>query len=475
MNLPSTSSFSVPGYSRQATLALIVEVLRLDRWTINHITLDEVVAHQPSRDGSYFTFGIQISGNTLQLLCRYEGQQSENPNQPELYISSFKLKVNSLLESVTQEELELKFAQLQPSTLSNQGQKDSLLDLFKPTKEYFVTPILMILNITVFILMILSGVHFISPTADGLIQWGANQSSLTLDGQWWRLLTCMFIHVGILHLLVNMYALASLGSTLEPLLGKWKFLMVYALTGIFASLTTTAFNPYVTSAGASGAIFGIIGIYTAILLTPLIDKEIRFTLLKNVFILLAINIAFGLSNSSIDNSAHMGGLISGIVLGFLLYPILRNEENKLPPAIIYPIMLIGSLTLFIFAYSSIPNKAKVYNTSMDQIHQLDREALAILNELQKVTDDRLVLQSINETGIPNFLKCDSILREIKTHSYPTHIEKRNAFLQNYISLRLKSFNILKQSIEENTDKYLKELQQINQELQQLTTKKHKDN
>ena len=189
------------------------------------------------------------------------------------------------------------------------------------------------------------------------------------------------------------------------------------------------------------------------------------------------------------NVARMGGglaLLNGVAASITRCRFVRNsgvsggaivngsndqDEND----VLVDRCWLGSFALFFTAYNTIPNKAKFYDASMDKIQKLESEALDILKKLKSSPDDQKTLQSINEVGIPNFNKCDSILQEIKGHSYPSHIEKHNAFLQDYISLRLKSFGLLKQSIEKNTDKYLQEFQDVNLKIQELVTKKQKDN
>src|SRR5580692_6058604 len=131
----------------------------------------------------------------------------------------------------------------------------NFLSLFEPREGYFVTPILIDINLAVFALMVFSGADFFQPGTASLISWGANVRYLTLDGQWWRIITNVFVHIGLLHVLFNMYALLYIGVLLEPQMGRLRFLAAYLLTGIMASLTSLYWHPNIISAGASGAIF----------------------------------------------------------------------------------------------------------------------------------------------------------------------------------------------------------------------------
>jgi membrane associated rhomboid family serine protease len=157
---------------------------------------------------------------------------------------------------------------------------NSFFDLFIPTKGYFIAPILLNINILVFILMVFNGVNIFHPNVLLLQKWGANIRPLTLEGEWWRLLTSCFLHTSIFHLIGNMSALIYIGLLLEPLLGRLSFFSAYILTGITASLTSLCLHNMITSAGASGAIMGMYGVFLALLTTKLIELEKRNLLLE---------------------------------------------------------------------------------------------------------------------------------------------------------------------------------------------------
>jgi membrane associated rhomboid family serine protease/Flp pilus assembly protein TadD len=180
-----------------------------------------------------------------------------------------------------------------------------------------VTYILVGLNVAVFIAMVMAGVSVSSPTIPQLIHWGANFGPLTLSGQPWRLVSAMFLHIGFLHIAFNMWCLYDLGMLAESLYGRWTFLSIYMLTGVASSLTSLWWHPQSVSAGASGAIFGIVGALIAAF------KLGEFTLpraaiqgvLRSVLVFAGYNLVFGAIMAQTDNAAHVGGLIAGLVLG----------------------------------------------------------------------------------------------------------------------------------------------------------------
>ena len=183
-----------------------------------------------------------------------------------------------------------------------------------------ITLLLVGINVFLFIAMVVKGVSLTQPTSDQLLRWGANSGSLTLQGQWWRLLTAMFVHIGITHLELNMWALWNLGMLAEYLYGPKTFLALYLVSGVAASVVSIGRNPLVVGAGASGAIFGLAGaliatLYLAHLPTP--RSALRWGLIS-LIVFAGYSLVYGFFKGGIDNAAHVGGLVSGLLLGAAL-------------------------------------------------------------------------------------------------------------------------------------------------------------
>jgi rhomboid protease GluP len=183
-----------------------------------------------------------------------------------------------------------------------------------------VTPVLLALNVAIFGLMLAWGVHPMQPTIDDLIRWGANYGPKTTQGEWWRMFTCMFLHIGLLHLLFNMVALWNVGGFMEQLLGSTGFLVLYIVAGLLGSVASVAWNPFVVSAGASGAIFGVYGGLLAFLVRHRDMQQHAFlaALRTNTLAFLGYNLVFGVIQQGIDMAAHLGGLAGGFVCGLAL-------------------------------------------------------------------------------------------------------------------------------------------------------------
>jgi rhomboid protease GluP len=180
------------------------------------------------------------------------------------------------------------------------------------------TIVLITLNILVYLVMAFQGHSFIAFDSELLLRWGANSGALTSGGQWWRLFTSTFEHGGLLHIALNMWCLYSLGWLAELLFGRSRFTLMYLMCGIGGSLGSICWRGNGLSVGASGAIFGIAGaLIPAMMLHG--NPQLRAALkghLTSIGLFVFYNLAFGAAVPGIDNAAHVGGLITGLALGF---------------------------------------------------------------------------------------------------------------------------------------------------------------
>jgi len=185
----------------------------------------------------------------------------------------------------------------------------------------FLTYTFLGINLVVFLLMVFAGLSLfpndISAAVDQrvLIEFGAKVNSLIQAGQVWRLLASTFIHIGIIHLVFNLYALWALGPVTEESFGHRQFLMIYILSGLGGSITSFLFSTAL-SAGASGSIFGLLG---ALLYYSYKRPSLwKSGLGMNLVIIIIVNFGFGLSQPGIDNYAHLGGLLTGTLSSVFL-------------------------------------------------------------------------------------------------------------------------------------------------------------
>jgi rhomboid protease GluP len=190
---------------------------------------------------------------------------------------------------------------------------------FIPRGDHFMVSILIDLNIIVFLVMIACGVSPMSPDGADLVRMGGLVQPSQLNGEYWRIFSAMFMHAGIMHLVYNMFALAVAGTFLEIYLGRGKFLAVYLITGCIAGFASLAYGHFSVTVGASGAIFGMFGVLVGLLLTKSLPREAKPLLWFVVVIYGGLSLVFGLFMPGIDNAAHIGGLIGGILVGLVLH------------------------------------------------------------------------------------------------------------------------------------------------------------
>lgn len=307
-------------------------------------------------------------------------------------------------------------------------------------------------NIAVFALMVLKGVSFFQPTGYDILLWGANYGPLTVTGDWWRLITCVFVHIGIVHLAFNMYALYMAGVYLEPMLGKTKYLVAYLCTGIFASITSLAWHSEpVPSAGASGAIFGMYGVFLALLLTNLIPKQIRIALLQSIGVFVVFNLVYGIK-SGIDNAAHIGGLASGMIIGFIYYLSLKKESegNRKNSVVLIVAAVTVAITWFYLdtAAKNVSPSARQkikseisegaakdgqkFLDAIDQLSEIDKNYASVLNN-NSLSKEELVKQLDKMKG--EWDRAGNIIEEMKKLDVSDLSRKKINILEQYAGIR----------------------------------------
>ena len=185
--------------------------------------------------------------------------------------------------------------------------------------RFWVTPALVLANVAVFCAMVYVSRQFAGFDLYQLSDWGADYAPLTVH-QWWRLFSSLFVHLNILHLVFNMWALWVIGRQCEKFYGSFLFLILYFATGVFASLTSILWNPDLVSVGASGTIFGVLAALVVFLFQhrSQMAETVTWGRLVPALLFMIFNLASGAFQPGIDNAAHVGGAISGLVFGRLL-------------------------------------------------------------------------------------------------------------------------------------------------------------
>ena len=207
-----------------------------------------------------------------------------------------------------------------------------------------LTHIIFGINLAVFLGMVLSSSTVMHFPLRELVIWGANVGALTFSGEWWRLLTNVFVHGGLLHIAFNMWCLWNLGQLCESLYGRWTYAAIYLICGLGASLASAAWHPYVPSVGASGAIFGLAGaLITALKLGEFsVPRSALSGTLRSLGAFVVYNLIFGFVLPGVDNTAHIGGLVTGLIVGALI-ALIAPQQSQAPRRIAIFVVVILAL------------------------------------------------------------------------------------------------------------------------------------
>jgi rhomboid protease GluP len=349
-------------------------------------------------------------------------------------------------------------AALSEAELAQQRAAEFARVLRELTPRVFVTPVLVAINIVVFVAAVLSGVHFMNPSIADLLNWGADFGPKVLVGEWWRTFTCTFLHIGVIHIAMNMFILAAVGPLVERLVGNTGFLILYVVSGLFGSMVSLCYHPLVVSAGASGAVFGVYGALIAVLRQKpgAVPAETLDRIRKSGLAFVGYNLLFGFMLPGIDNAAHIGGLIGGFLCGVVLnLPLAPESRAKRPArnvaAAVCGLMLVGlGAGGFLVLHSDLGDA--------DAATELERFA-GTEDRLMNVSDTARARAERGELSWPDF--ADIIQRDVlpewrataerlgKLQNVPPDVRERLPALLNYMKLRQQGWELQVQAVREN--------------------------
>jgi membrane associated rhomboid family serine protease len=334
------------------------------------------------------------------------------------------------------------------------------------TPKVFVTYVLLGLNCMVFLLMLGMGVSLTSPDTPDLLDWGANFGPLTANEQGWRLLTCMFLHVGILHLAFNMWALVSVGVVLERLVGNVGFLILYVVAGIVGSITSVRVHPLVVAAGASGAIFGLYGGLIGYLLLhrESMPAALYRPLWKSGLAFLLFNLLFGWASPGIDVAAHLGGAIAGFLGGLVLSQPLdgrTKRSRKWRNLLLLAFSAFAIVPAFYWLPKSSSNEGAWVSTFFDYLRvqprlfgKYDR---AVEGNQRGTMSNEALAQLVETEILPQWLQWQKRFSEIGPLDGKRE-DQRKLWLQ-FMDLRKESWQLLVDALKKNDVEIAKQSRQ----------------
>jgi len=452
---------------KETALAIGYEAMKKLNWTIQFAGENKISGHTPK---SWKTYGQQImidveSGQLIISSEMVHGEIFDPRGKNKKNVAAFINEFTDAQAAVDAAVIENNLASINAlREVTMQVVKDEIQKAEEVDKamnlsgsNLNVTYAIMGINVLVFVLMAFKGAGIFEPDGYVHVAWGSNYSPLTLSGDWWRLISNTFIHFGIIHLAMNMYCLYMVGVFLEPMLGKGKYITAYLCTGILASLTSLWWHTEtVNSAGASGAIFGLYGLFLALLTTNLIPKHVRDVQLKSIGIFVAYNLIYGMK-SGVDNSAHIGGLISGFVIGYIYAFGIKKEKQEQKMSWIIPAVVIATLTSA-FMYleqnkvsdserNKVVNEIKggsykdseKFNDVINKLSEIEEKALSPLNK-----DSSAVNERVKELNGAQQLWNDAEVLMKSTESYDISevMHQKAAKFIEYIQLRKRENELL---------------------------------
>ncbi|MGS5088967.1 rhomboid family intramembrane serine protease [Hydrogenophaga sp. A37] len=191
----------------------------------------------------------------------------------------------------------------------------------------------MVVNVGVWLLNLLQGVNAMQPSSAELFAWGANSATAVVrDGEWWRLLTATVLHAGVMHLALNMVALWDAGRQVCRWFGNGQFLLIYLGSALAGSALSLHFSAQqAVSVGASGAVFGVLGALTTGVYQhrDRVPRAMATRLLTSQGLFVVFMLAQGFTRSGVDNAAHVGGLVAGVVIAWLLIEVVDERASLL--------------------------------------------------------------------------------------------------------------------------------------------------
>ncbi|WP_164668608.1 rhomboid family intramembrane serine protease [Virgibacillus doumboii] len=307
-----------------------------------HVEIHNVYisSHAPVDDWEVLKKPMQLKErNPIKMKVYYLSDEDLEEEQSRLQqaIGSSNINYpNELSEQEMEEKVNYTIAKMESIFENKTKEMENVFSKGKPLLTYF----LLAINIIMFFILEISGD---SKSTGTLIQFGAKYNPAIIENdEWWRIISSMFLHIGFVHLFMNMLAVYYLGVAVERIYGNVRFIIIYFLAGIGGGLASFAFTTNI-SAGASGALFGLFG---ALLFFGLIHKRVFFqTMGPSLLIIIGINLIFGFVVPQVDNGAHLGGLVTGFIASAILHlPGKRKFGLQFPAFIVYAGIIFGLIT-----------------------------------------------------------------------------------------------------------------------------------
>ncbi|MBC7399337.1 MAG: rhomboid family intramembrane serine protease [Mucilaginibacter sp.] len=483
-------------YSADHYLTLLYHAFTNLGWRIGYFDRDGIIGYTPISWESYAEeVSVRIVNNTAIIKSECVGYQGfftdygKNEKNLELLLNGeieyVEYHLKDTLRETTQELIDSipdnQFINLNNPPMGYKEKLREFLSAFIPKQNYFITPILVLLNIAIYIitnvvmaalvivLFMQAAKHhghsprfFTNGLEDVYLSLGFSSRTQVLNGQVWRLLTNTFLHFSLMHLAGNMVVLIYIGSLLESKLGRWKYLLLYLLTGICASITSVVWHDQGVAAGASGAIFGLFGILLALLSTKFYEGNARRALLISTAIFVAYHIIpFG---KRVDHAAHISGLIAGYLFGLIAYWGLKTYRQKL--------IIAAPIALTILYTGLCLQFAPVYQ--LKEFDKLSRKGEKLSDSLRTdfygnyTNNHDTLMQVFTHKGLPRIDTLKKVARQMDNLSLPKKQKKIANVKSRLLLAECKLYQLIyKEFYDKDQVKYRDEISKVTQNINDL--------
>jgi len=465
-------------------------------WNLSHISERGIIAYSPISLQSYSEeISIRIENNFaivksecvgIQMLFTDYGKNARNLEKffHEFDYVEFHLKdawEDSLAKfhdfAATQDP---DYFEKAPLTAKNKIK--NIFYLFLPQRNYLVTPVLILTNCAYYVVCTLITVLFVKYlllTKQPLYSVekigyyvGANSREFVISGQFWRLITYQFVHISIFHIFFNMYALAYIGLMVEHKLGTKKYVAIYLISGVCGGLLSLIYHETGYMAGASGAIMGLFGAFLALLLSKAFEKNATKALLISTLFVVAIMLLNGLKGR-VDNAAHIGGLVSGFIICYLLF----NERLwKWNVSLTIRYTLVACLTL-LFAVGIVQHTPIIQTKEFLALEKKYQQNWVTYYSIFRLPADLPTgkkLTIVQVKGIDLWKENDSLVKQMLKLKLTKQQRFKAEFHAKVTEIQSKIVVLLYKECAESTKYYRREIRELTRELNSLRIETEKD-
>ncbi len=467
------ATFPLKETDRRHFMMFALEAIRELGWQVVFFNQNKIVAATPFPAKRWNEeVWVILKEEGIEVISQSEGGGISDGGQNQKNVHTLWQAIQQNAQRQTVEEAKRKYEAIRfllPNYTDESSEPKAPLTLKEKGIRFFnsvvqntrsITGLLVAINVVVYLLMLLNGVDSISPSVADLLSWGGNTKMNTLNGEAWRLFTCFFVHGGLLHLLLNMYGLLFIGKIIEQEVGGLRLLAGYLIMGLGGSMASLWWNDNLVSVGASGAIFGLFGMFFALHATERLQHKANQALFANAIFFVGLNLIIGAAIDMFDNAGHIGGLVAGVVVGTAFYPSLTGKQNRAKAALHALAVLLIGLGFYAVVFAFVPDWPVKYQRNLQLFTENEEKALDYF-KLSDFTSTAQRLAYLQDESIPQWEANIGLMDELLSKKeLPVDIRARVFHLKTYAKLRQRSFELISQNMQQPEQDFTSEIQEL---------------